>query len=476
MTTLPTHAAPAEVTVIDTHARWPLLILLTAAIKWLILSGMLALISAIQLHSPAFLSDCAWLTHGRMAALSETAFVYGWAANAGLAIALWILGRLGGHPLRALNWVVVGTIFWNLGIAAGMVGIATGDMTSFALLQLPRYVQPLLVFAYAAIAISGVLAWSGRRRAVAYASQWYAVAALFLFPWLITAAQSVLLWTPVRGVVQAIGAGWYAQGVLALWLFPLALAAAYYVIPKVTGRALPSYEAAPLGFWTLIVVGTWTGGRQLVGGPVPAWIPTIAVVGGALLLFHFVICAINLQPVFTGRGTALRFFRFGLVAYVLAGVLALLTSFRGVALHTQFTFVDAALNQVSLYGAVSMMFFGAITYLVPRLTGRAWASPALLAGHAALVKLGVLISVGALVVAGLTQGGLLLDAKVTFPEIFDQVSVALLINTAAQFVLLGANLLLLVNFARTACVCGEPVPAAAPDLFRQPATVEAPAS
>lgn len=180
MTTSTTHATSAEVTVIDTHARWPLLYLIGAALLWLVGSGVLALIAAIQLHSPAFFGECEWFTHGRMEAMRETAFVYGWAANAGLAVGPWILARLGGHPLRALNWVVIGAVFWNVGVAAGLVGIASGDMTSFALLQMPRYVQPLLVFAYAAVGISGVLAWSGRKRDGTYASQWYAAAALFL--------------------------------------------------------------------------------------------------------------------------------------------------------------------------------------------------------------------------------------------------------------------------------------------------------
>ena len=61
-------------------------------------------------------------------------------------------------------------------------------------------------------------------------------------------AQAVLLWWPVRGTVQAIAAGWYAQGVWTLWLAPLALAGAYYIVPKIAGRVLPTYESAPLGF------------------------------------------------------------------------------------------------------------------------------------------------------------------------------------------------------------------------------------
>src|SRR5258708_33675411 len=99
-------AAP-EVTVIDTAARWPLVLLISSAIKWLILSGVLALIAAIQLIQPGFLADCSVFTHGRVVAMQESVFIYGWAANAGLALALWILGRLGGSPLRATNWVVV---------------------------------------------------------------------------------------------------------------------------------------------------------------------------------------------------------------------------------------------------------------------------------------------------------------------------------------------------------------------------------
>src|SRR2546421_701965 len=82
--------------------------------------------------------------------------------------------------------------------------------------------------------------------------------------------------------VQAIASAWYAQAAWSLWLAPLALAGAYYIVPKVAGRVLPTYESAPLGFWTLIFVGAWTGGRSLIGGPVPAWIPTMAIVSGML--------------------------------------------------------------------------------------------------------------------------------------------------------------------------------------------------
>lgn len=463
-----TPAASAEVTVLDRHARQPLLVLIGSAISWLVVSGVLAVISSIQLHTPSFLQDCAMFTHGRVEGMRESAFVYGWAANAGLAITLWILGRLGGYPLRALNWTVIGGVFWNLGLLVGLVGIATGDMTSFALLQLPRYVQPLMAVAYASMSIAGLLAWSGRRTDGTFASQWYGVAGLFLFPWLLIAAQVVLFWSPLRGSLQSIAVGWYGQGVVLLWLSPLALAAAYYVIPKVTGRPLPAYEFAPLGFWTLLVIGGWTAGRNLVGSPVPVWIPTTALAAYSLLLFHFLIVWLNLRGAVSAGGTSLGFIRFGLLSYLAFGVLESLLAFRGLSVRTQFTLVTPAVELLAVYGGVSMIFFGGLYYLLPRLTGAAWASAALTTGHRVGVSVGLTLLVLALAYGGLTQGAALLDAKVSSATILGQIRLPLLLATAGQVLLLASNLLLLVNFWRSACACSQN--SASP--FRQPASME----
>lgn len=465
----------AEVTAADTAGRWPLLLLIGSGLLWLAISGVFALISSIQLHSPAFMSNCEWLTHGRVTALAETSFVYGWAANAGLGISLWVLGRLGGSPLRAQNWAVVGTLFWNTGIALGLAGIATGDATSFALLQMPRYVQPLMVVAYIAIGVSGVLAWSGRRTDGTFASHWYAVAALFIFPWLLIAAQTMLLWSPVRGVLQPIVDGWYVQAAFSLWLAPLALAGAYYVVPKVTGRALPAYEFAPLAFWTLLFVGALTGGRHLVGGPVPAWIPTLANAACCMLLFHYAVVALNLRGALAGGGISLKFISFGLVAYLFGSVVDTVTSFRGAALVTQFTHISTAQQQLALYGGISMLLFGSIYFAIPRLTGRPWTSAALIRGHVAIAFVGILLLIVSLAVAGWIQGHELNNAKTSFAEIAAGTRPWLLGVTAAQTILLLGNILLLVNFFSSVCslCCSS---ASSESSFRQPSTMEAHAS
>jgi len=435
---------------VEACGRGPLLLLIGSALAWLVLSGLFALIAAIQVHSPGFLADCPILTHGRVVALAETSFVYGWMAGAGLALGLWILARLGGEPLRAGNWIAAGACFWNFGILLGLAGIVSGEATAIPLLEMPRAVLPLLLAAYGAVAVGGVLAWTGRRRDVMFASHWYAVAGLFLFPWLLSIAQVMLLWFPVRGTLQAVVAGWFAQGLWTLWMAPMALATAYYVVPKATGRILPSYDFASLGFWCLLFVGAWTGGRHLIGGPVPAWISTIAIVASTTLLFHYIIVWLNLRIVGGADGLPLKFIRYGLYAYVLGGVVDSLTAVRGIAEVTQFTHFDEAQQELAFYGAISMMLLGGIYYALPRLTGRPWAYGGLVRAHFGLTAAGIAVRVIALGAAGIVQGNGLNDPSVTFAQIAERTHPWLYLASAAEAVLLLGNLLLLVNFFKSA--------------------------
>lgn len=468
MTSVPTSNVSAESGEIDRSARCPISFVLFSAFGWLLVGGLLALLHLVQLTTPSFLADCPWLTYGRLQAMQETALVYGWAANAGLAVGLWTLLRLGGSPLRGGNYIFVAGFFWNVAITLGLVGILAGEMTSFSLLQMPRHLQPIMLVAFGAMSVPGVLAWTGRRSEPTYASQWYAVAALFLFPWFFSVAQVMLLYVPVRGVLQSVIAAWYAQNVISLWLAPLALAALYYLVPKVKGQVLPNYDFAIYGFWALVLFGAWTGGRMLVGGPVPAWVATMAIVSGALLFFHYIIVALNLRGAFGSSGhIVLKFAGYGLFAYLLSGVLDAAFSMRGLAVITQFTYFQEAQTQLSL-AAVSMIFFGAIYFLAPRLVGAAWPSTGLIRAHYLASFLGFAALLISLAVAGWIQGTDLNDASVAFATIGAHVRPWLLVAVAAQALLLAGNLALTLNFVRLLATKS----AESTQLFRQPAALE----
>jgi cytochrome c oxidase cbb3-type subunit 1 len=448
-------ATPSDMTDLrtpnDAASRGPLLLLLGSGAAWLVVSGALGIVASVQLHDPEFLADSPILTYGRVSSLCETAFAYGWLANAGLALALWVLGRLSGEPLRAQNWAVAGTLLWNAGVAAALAGTATGDATGFELLGLPPYVQLAMFFAYGAIAAGGLLAWTGRLRRVSFASHWYAVAALFAFPWILSVAHVLLFTAPVRGVMQAVVAGWYARSAWTLWIACLCLSAAYYVVPKATGRVLPSYARARLGFWCLILMGGLGGARHLVAGPVPAWMPSVAAASCLVLLVNPLVVVLNLRGAFRGSGAPLRFIAIGLGAYALCALADAATSFRTVAERTQFTLAEEAQRQAALGGAASMMLFGAAYFALPPITGRAWRSARLGAAHLALASSGLLILVASLCFAGAVQCRGLPDPQVPFEEILRQERPWLVAATAGRAILLLGNLAFLANLALTSC-------------------------
>jgi len=434
---------------IDTTARGPLSLLIFSAVGWLVLAGVFGLIHSLQRHSPSFMAALPYLTYGRTQAIYETTLVFGWAANAAYAVALWILARLGGGPWRGLSLLTAGTLFWNLAVTTGIVSIAMGEGTTLRFLQMPGYLHPFLLFAGAAMATPAVLAWTGRRTNGSYAAQWYAVAALFLFPWLYSAAQLMLLANPVSGVSRAVIEAWYSQNVLTLWLLPVALAAAYYLLPRLTGRPAAHYGYAQLGFWVLVVVGSWTGVRHLAGGPVPAWIPTMGIAATVLLVFHYILVGINLGGNLAGpSGAALRFVRAGLVAYLAAGLVDTLSSLRGFAVIVQFTYFETALQQLFLNGAFALIAFGALYELVPRMTGRAWPSPGQIRSHFVLAVGGMLVSVIGLALAGWIQGRGLLNPETSFAAISASTRPWLLLASVGDLALLLGGMIFAVHFTR----------------------------
>ena len=184
------------------------------------------------------------------------------------------------------------------------------------------------------------------------------------------------------------------------------------------------------------------------------WIATIAIVTSAILLSHYIIVLLNLRGSFGGGGTALKFIGFGVAAYVLGGFVDAATAMRVVAVRTQFTWFDEAQRQLAMYGGVTMMLFGTLYYAVPRLTGRPWASAGLLHGHLVLAFAGLALLIVSLAFAGLIQGGELNYPMVSFPRIAQDTRPWLRAASVAQAILLFANGLLAVNFARTVG-CGK---------------------
>jgi cytochrome c oxidase cbb3-type subunit 1 len=428
-----------------------LVLLFLSAAVWLVIASAFGLIASIKFHAAGFLADSAWLTYGRVHPAGVNAMLYGFCLQAGLGVALWMLARLGRTTLAAPWLIIVGALCWNLGVAAGLLGILTGGSTGFENLEMPAYAASLLFVGYLMMVVWGALTFHQRRERQLYVSQWFLFAALFWFPWTYSTANLLLLRFRVRGMAQAVIAWWYSDNLLVVWLGLVGLAAVFYFVPKLTSRDLHSRYLALLTFWMLILFGSWGG--IPASAPVPAWMPVSSAVATALGVIAIIAVALNIHCTLEGKcsklmgGPSLRFMGFGLVAFIVAGLARAVTALPEVSRVTQFTWFTPARELLNSYGFFAMVMFGAVYYIVPQLVGREFPSPKLVRAHFWLAAAGVLLFVVPLAVGGILQGLRLQHADIAFADIAKGTLPFLRVSTMGDLLLALGHILFLANLA-----------------------------
>lgn len=442
---------------IDTSCRGTLLLFFGAAVVWLLIGTVFGLTASLKLHWPNFLADTAWLTFGRVRPAHLNAVAFGFASNAALAVSLWLLCRLCRVPLMHA-WVAnIAGVAWNLGVAIGIAGILAGDSTGIEWLEIPGYASPLLFVSYALIAIWGVITFRFRRERRLYVSQWYLLAALFCFPWLYSVAQILLILEPVRGVVQAAVNWWFGHNVLGLWFTPIGIAAIYYFIPKVLGVPVYKYSLSLIGFWSLALFYNWNGMHHLVGGPLPAWLITVSIVASVMMTIPVVTVGLNHHFTMWGHfhklkhSPVLRFMVFGGMSYTVTSLHGVLLSLRSVSEVTHFTHSTVAHAHTGMYAFFTMVMFGAIYYIVPRITQLAWPSARLIRIHFWASALGILLYIVPLAIGGTLQGMAMINPDVPFlaPDKYSVVTMTLpylKVRSVSGFIILVGHLAFATSF------------------------------
>jgi cytochrome c oxidase cbb3-type subunit 1 len=254
---------------IDVSCRAPLFTLFVSAAVWVVIASVFGLIASLKFHSPNFLSGCAWLTYGRVHPVATNALLYGFAMQAGLGVALWIIARTSQTRVVQPWLIAFGGKLWNLGLTIGLIGILAGDSTGFENLEMPRYAVVFLFLGYFVIAFFSLVTLHSRKERALGPSQWFLLAALFWFPWIYFTSNYLLLAnTPVRGVTQAILAWWYSGNLNLVWFGLVGLAVIFHFTQQFMNKELHSRPLAGLTFWTIILFGSWSGIPR--SAPVPA--------------------------------------------------------------------------------------------------------------------------------------------------------------------------------------------------------------
>jgi len=412
----------AELNEIDRSARGPALVFIAAGTLWLVVSSCLAFVASFKLHTPDFLSQCEFFTYGRVFPAATNTFIYGWGINIAFAVGLWIMARLSNSLVPRSGYAVVAALFWNIGVLLGTIGILKGDSLGLEWLEFPTYVTPLLFIAYLVMGVVGISIFRYRKSKQTYVSQWLILAAFFCFPWIYSVTQFTLICEPGRGVMQAIANAWFVSSLSGLWFIALGLAGLYYLVPKILGSGFRYYKLMNIGFWSLIISASFGGGSSLVGGPVPAWIISVGIAASLLMIVPVAVAAVNYFISFKGRmgdafqSTVLRFVMVGLIAFLLFGLSIVMTVSRSAAELIHLTLYRSAESHLVLYGFFSMVMFGCVYYLLPRLLQREWPSAMLIKVHFTCSVFGLILYVVALTFGGIVQGTNL-DDVANFPEL-----------------------------------------------------------
>jgi cytochrome c oxidase cbb3-type subunit 1 len=410
---------------IDRSSAGPALLCLTFAVMWLIWGSLAGLISSIKLHAPDWLVEYAWLTFGRVRPAHLNIVGYGWCSFAGVGIALWMIPRLLRTPLVGARYAYWGALLWHVGVSLGVGALLAGWSDGMEWLEFPWQIDILLFVGGGLMGLPLALTLLQRKVDHLYVSVWYLGAGLLWFPVLFFVANIPGLHT---GVQQATMNWWYGHNALGLWFTPLGLAAAYYFIPKVLGKPIHSYNLSLLGFWGLAFFYSQVGGHHLIGGPVPSWFITISIVQSVMMCIPVLALAFNQHMTVLGNFRALfhsptlRFIVVGTMMYTLASVQGSIESLRSVNTITHFTHYTVAHAHLGLYGFFSFVMFGAIYFVMPRITSWEWPFPKLIALHFWLVTGGFAVYLIWLTIGGWLQGVAMLDAARPF---MDSVSITL---------------------------------------------------
>ncbi|MEQ1860587.1 MAG: cbb3-type cytochrome c oxidase subunit I [Chthoniobacteraceae bacterium] len=413
----------AERARIDASARTPVLLFFLTALGWLLIATFFGFIGSYKLQSPEFLADWPIYTYGRVIPAFNACFAYGWCSLAGMGVAIWLMARLCKAEVKFPGALIFGALFWNFGLGLAVVGILIGENTGLEMMAIPRPAAWMMFIGYLFVGITGAALYRQRKHSTVFISVWYLLGAFFWFPWLFFTAHVLLGQPQLQGVMQNVVAAWFANGLNNYWFTAIGLAAAYYLIPKVIDRPIHSYNLASIGFWSWAIFGGLTAMTKLSGGPVPAWLVTLSISSQIMLLIPLVTVGKNFFKTMEGNhhmiyhSPTVRFAFFGAVIFVIATAINILASLRGADSIVHFTLFGTATNDLLLYSFYSMVMFGAIYYITPRLVGCEWLSAGMIRLHFLGSAYGGATAVAVMLCSGIAAGMRGLDPDAQFSQI-----------------------------------------------------------
>ncbi|MFO0807638.1 MAG: cbb3-type cytochrome c oxidase subunit I [Gemmataceae bacterium] len=379
-----------------------------AALGYMFVSLSGGLLMALQLvnHNP--LAGVELFSPGRWRMIHTNAIAYGFIANAFLGALHWAVPRLTLRPVLnvALSWFIFAA--WQVVVLSTAVGILLGEAQGLEWGETPVWIDPLAQVGLLLVAINfllPILQSSGPL----YVSNWYFVAA-FVWTFLTYAMGNFLPQYFLPGTGGGAVAGMFIHDLVGLFVTPLGWGMMYYFVPIILKKPMWSHALSLVGFWGLAFFYPLTGIHHFLYTPIPMFLQYGAVISTIAVEFVVATVIINfVGTIWTNgfvalRNLPLRWFMTGMVFYFLTCLQCAFQTTLTFQAVIHFTDWVVGHAHMVMFGVFGFWQLGMMTYLIPRLLGKPWASGALLEAHYWLSLVGLTVMVSALIPVGVFQG------------------------------------------------------------------------
>lgn len=423
---------------------------------WFVIGTLAGLINATHLAAPDFLGNIPWIVFGRLRPMHTNIVIFGFVGSALLGTAHYLVSALLRAPLFSERIGRVSLWIWNLAVLTGTVTLSMGYSQSREYAEWIWPVDVLVLLSMALIFCNLFQTARLRTEKLLYVSVWYVFGALIFTFFIYFFGNAV--WNPstgaISGMPDAILAWFYGHGVVGLFLTPLAVAAAYYIIPIVSRSPLYSHTLSLIGFWTILMIYTHIGTHHLLQTPVPTWLKVLAITGSIGMLAPVMTVLMNLWLTARGRLGYIhadiggKFVFAGLVWYVLTcvqGPLQALPVIQRVTHLNNWVIAHAHMGVLGFSGTIAL---GSIYFILPRITGKPLYSARLADIQYWLVLLGMAGFFTVLTAAGLIQGNSWLNGETVY-RVLPAIHSYMVIRLGIGVLLFGGALIGFYNILRS---------------------------
>jgi cbb3-type cytochrome c oxidase subunit I len=423
---------------------------------WFVFGTIYGLFSAIHLLAPEFFNNIPFLVFGRVRPTHINTVLYGFAVNVLFGCGLYYMPALLKTRLwsEALGWLSM--IFWNIAVASGPICFAFGITQGR---EYTEYVWPAdicIVLSTLIMIFNLIMTITIRAEEQLYVSVWY-----FMATFLWTAGMYPIgnvMWHPktgaVSGIVDSILLWFYGHNLPGLLLTPLAVGAAYFVIPRVAKKPLYSHTLSLAGFWTLVALYSHIGGHHLLQAPIPNWLKTISVIDSGAMVIPVFIALANLWLTARGEGLAIlrnpaaRFVWMGTIWYLLTCIQGPVQSLPSLQRVTHFNNWTIGHSHIAVLGFSGFIAIGTMWHILPYVCGRKIYSQNLINLQFWLLTFGLSGFFVVLTTAGLIQGHAWYNGEIVY-RVLPEIKVYMAMRASLGLSIVTSAIIGFYNFYKT---------------------------